>query len=150
MPTSLRALSSWSEPSRVLEQVRVLLAEEDDFFRWVLDRLLAESGYDVTPVSSGRGLLAGLARSFDSAFSPVPHVIVASASLPEVTGLQVLERLHRAGWRAPFIVLMEDDEEEVRQRAWKGGASYLLQKPFDPERLIGAIDDVVKGRPGRE
>src|SRR5690606_4677251 len=47
MPTSSRVLSSWSEPPRVLEQVRVLLAEEDDFFRWVLDRLLAESGYEV-------------------------------------------------------------------------------------------------------
>lgn len=147
MPTSSRVLSSWSEPPRVLEQVRVLLAEEDDFFRWVLDRLLAESGYEVTPVSTGRGLLASLARSFDGVFSPVPHVIVAGASLPDVGGLQVLERLHGAGWRAPFIVVIDSDDESVRQRAWRCGASYLLQKPFDPERLIGAIDDVVKARP---
>ncbi len=146
MPANTRELSSWLEPPRVLEQVRILLAEEDDFFRWVLDRLLAEQGYEVTPVSTGRGLLASLARSFEGPWSPVPHVIVAGASLPEVSGLLVLERLHAAGWRAPFIVVMEQDDEDVRQRAWRSGASYLLQKPFDPERLIGAVNDVVNGR----
>lgn len=147
MPAQTRDVSSWSEPPRVLEQVRVLLAEEDDFFRWVLDRLLAEHGYEVTPVATGRALLSSLARAFDGMWSPVPHVIVASATLPEVNGLQVLERFHTAGWRAPYIVVMEGDDEEVRQRAWEYGASYLLQRPFDPERLIGAIDDVVNGRP---
>ena len=30
---------------------------------------------------------------------------------------------------------MDRDDESVRQRAWRCGASYLLQKPFDPERL---------------
>lgn len=149
MPASSSDVLSWSDPPRVLEQVRVLLAEEDDFFRWVLDRLLAEHGYEVTPVATGRGLLASLARSFDGMWSPVPHVIVASASLPEVNGLQVLERLHTAGWRAPFIVCMEGDDEDVQRRAWECGASYLLQKPFDPERLIGAVDDVVNGRSRR-
>lgn len=145
MPTRSEALTPAPEPPRVLEQIRVLLAEEDDFFRWVLDRLLAESGYQVTPVSTGRGLLSSLGRSFEGLWSPVPHVIIASATLPEVGGLDVLERLHGAGWRAPFIVVAEGGDVAVQQRAWRAGASYLLEKPFDPERLIGAVDEVVKG-----
>lgn len=142
-------LSMPSSRAHELEQVRVLLAEEDDFLRWVLDRLLVENGYAVTTASTGRGLLASLAQAFESPSSLVPHVIVASATLPEESGLEVLERIHRAGWRAPFIVCAEGDDEDVRRRAWESGASYLLTKPFDPERLMGAIEDVVGAREKR-
>lgn len=146
MSVNFREVSLGFERPRGREPVRVLLAEEDEFFRWVLDRLLVEQGYEVTPVATGSGLLSSLARAFDGTWRSVPHVIVASTSLPEVGGLEVLERLHAAGWRVPFVVCMEGDDDSARKRAWECGASYLLQKPFDPERLMGAIEDVVGAR----
>lgn len=129
----------------VLEQVRVLLAEEDDFFRWVLDRLLVESGYQVTTASTGASLLTHLGRAFERAGS-VPHVIVASAHLPDVSGLTILERLHMTGWRAPYILLADAGDGRAQERAWRAGASYLLQKPFDPERLVGAVEQIASGQ----
>lgn len=88
---------------------------------------------------------------------PGPDLIIMDLSLPGRSGYEMLEDLKAdEGLRhIPLVVLTSSDSEEAIQRAYALHANCCVTKPFDLERFIKVVQDIlhfwldVTSRPAR-
>jgi len=114
----------------------ILLAEDDQDIRDVVQEVLEERGYDVIPARTGRQALDFLMSDGGSR----PAVIILDLMMPIMTGWQVLEeiRLRPELGSIPVIVLTA-----VSQDMPTGGVSAVLRKPFDIDELLTLVGSTV-------
>jgi FixJ family two-component response regulator len=87
----------------------------------------------VRTFASGEEFLSALSRSHDVDCS------VIDVQMPGMTGLEVQERMNRAGMDVPVIFITAFTEGVIEEKAMSGGAVGFLQKPFTDEALVGLI-----------
>ena len=125
-----------------MENVAPLIAVVDDeeSVRRALARLLRSAQYQVEGFASARAFLESLALQ-------VPQCIVLDLHMPEVTGLELQQRLRQLEIRIPVIVITAYDEPDSRDQCLALGAERYFAKPVDGHRLIRSIRQLVT--PGR-
>ncbi|MCY1047598.1 response regulator [Corallococcus sp. bb12-1] len=105
------------------ERLKLLLVDDDEVDRLMVQRLLRQGGIaaEVVEATSGAEALAHLGgQSFD--------IILLDFLLPGEDGLQVLRELGRRGPRSPIIVLTGQGNEQTAVDLMKAGASDYLSK----------------------
>jgi DNA-binding response OmpR family regulator len=112
--------------------MRVLVAEDDEGLRSVLERGLRESGYAVDAVGDGELALRYLA-TYEY------EVAVLDWRMPKVSGLEVTQRLRRRGSALPILMLTARDTARDRVTGLDEGADDYLVKPFDFSELLARI-----------
>ncbi len=112
--------------------MRVLVAEDDEGLRSVLERGLRESGYAVDAVGDGE-----LALRYLDTYEY--EVAVLDWRMPKVSGLEVIQRLRRRGSALPVLMLTARDTARDRVAGLDEGADDYLVKPFDFSELLARI-----------
>ncbi len=116
---------------------RLLLVEDASELRHFLaETVLAGAGYDVLAAADGAEGLT-LARDL------LPDLIIADHQMPGLSGLDMLDALHKEGMTPPFILITAEGSEQLAVRALRLGVSDYLIKPFDPDDLLQAIERVL-------
>jgi PAS domain S-box-containing protein len=117
-------------PSHARREARILVAEDDNTFRRVLEMLLGEH-WTVEAFADGRTLL-GAARK------QTPDLVLADLLMAGLDGFGVVRELRAdASTRAvPVIVITGLTEEEARIKALEAGANDFLIKPFSNRELL--------------
>lgn len=69
--------------------------------------------------------------------------LVTDVRMPGVSGIELQDRLLRAGHRIPTIVITAHGDEHVRDAVLKRGASAFLTKPVSVDRLISCVESVL-------
>ena len=105
--------------------MRVLVAEDDEGLRAVLERGLRESGYAVDAVGDGE-----LALRYLATYEYV--VAILDWRMPKVSGLEVTQRLRRRGSALPILMLTARDTARDRVTGLDEGADDYLVKPALP------------------
>jgi two-component system invasion response regulator UvrY len=72
-------------------------------------------------------------------------VVLLDLSLPDRSGLQLLEELKREQPDVPVLILTMHGDDEYAVRAVRGGASAYVTKESAPEELITALQKVLAG-----
>jgi two-component system, sensor histidine kinase and response regulator len=124
--------------------LRILVAEDNEFNRDLLEYMLAGQGLSATMVVDGREALALSERElFD--------LLLLDIHMPELDGFQVVgairERERTAGGHLPVIALTARSRKEDREMCLRAGMDDYLTKPFTAAQLWAAIDRVVQHRP---
>jgi two-component system response regulator AtoC len=118
---------------------RVLVIDDDASLRYTLEAVLTDAGLLVETTESGaKGLAAFEARGAD--------VVLTDLAMPEMDGMQVLERLRAQDPGVPVIVLTAHGSERVAVAAMKAGAHDYLPKPFDPDELVLVVKRGIETR----
>src|SRR5262245_10257241 len=116
----------------------ILVADDEESIRWVLERACAQQGHAVTTVASGTEALTALrAQSFD--------VALVDIKMPDLSGLDVLSRARDERIDTLFIVMTAQNTMGNAIEATKRGAYDYLTKPFDLDQvavLIGRALDL--------
>ena len=112
--------------------MRVLVAEDDEGLRSVLERGLRENGYVVDVTVDGEQALRYL-DSYDY------EVAIIDWRMPKVTGLEVIQQLRRRGSSLPVLMLTARDTARDRVTGLDEGADDYLIKPFDFAELLARI-----------
>ena len=108
---------------------RVLIADDEDGLRWVLERGLRQAGYEVTAVRDGDEALR--------AFSDAPFDLVfLDIRMPGTDGLTVLAKLRALAGDAHVIVMTAHGTMETAIQAMQRGAYDYLAKPFDLDEVL--------------
>ena len=107
-----------------LEQVRLLLSEEFDI---------------VAAVDNGEATVEAVTHL-------QPDVAILDISMPRLSGLEALARLHTAGDRTPIVILTMHEGPEFQSAARTAGATGYVIKRQVGTHLLRAIQAVIEGR----
>ena len=114
----------------------VYLIDDDDSMRSSLTRMLRDVGYLVYDYPS-----ASLFLSSNKFVSPA--VILLDMQMPDLSGLELMDRLKKIGFTTPIVFLSGQSHPQEIVKGLKKGALDFLFKPFNLEELLNAIRDAL-------
>jgi len=117
-------------------RVRILVAEDDDLGRRVIQRLLGTLGYEVTIVSNGElAIAAFMQERFD--------VVVTDVIMPKLDGIALLRAIRERDLDVPVVLLTGAPDMPSALAAIDLGAFGYLPKPFDIDHLRSLLERAV-------
>lgn len=119
----------------------VLLVDDEDHIRTVVEYNLKHEGFDVYKAEDG-------AVGLELARRVLPDVILLDWMMPEMDGLKVLAELRRDKSTAhiPVFMLTAKGMAGDMEKAFELGADDYITKPFDPRLLGRTIRRKLNGR----
>ena len=125
--------------TRMDEQSRILLVDDDAGVRGVLKDLLLIEGYQVVAASDGPEALAKAANL-------VPDLILLDVMMPNMDGFEVCEKLRADPLLGdvPVIMLTALDDSESRLRGIEAGADDFVSKPFEYVELQARVRTILQ------
>ena len=118
---------------------RVLVVDDDDDIRLLLEELLRGAGYGVTTANDGRSAL----RTF---YESPTDLVVLDLSMPELDGFETLDRLRDLS-DVPVILLTARGGEIDKVRGFRAGADDYVVKPFGRQELLARIEALLRRAP---
>ena len=120
----------------------VLVAEDDDALRRMLEVALRAVGLEVQSVADGRALSDELdaARRLDL----LPAVVLTDLAMPALTGIDVLAETVPHPRRPTFVVITGTPSVGLMDLARQLGAADLFLKPFDVAALCARVGEHVR------
>ncbi len=107
----------------------ILIADDEDSLRWVLEKGLRQAGYEVTSVKDGAAAVRAVeAATFDLVFLDV--------RMPNLDGLAALARMREIRGDACVVVMTAHGTMETAIQAMQRGAYDYLTKPFDLDEVL--------------
>jgi two-component system response regulator FixJ len=111
----------------------VHVVDDEDSIRRSLDFLLRTAGFQVEKWDNGEAFLKGADRSAKAC-------VLLDIRMPGMDGLQVQVEMAARGFNLPVVVLTGHGDIGIAVRAMRGGAVDFLEKPFNRERLLDALE----------
>ena len=129
-PPAASAPAAAATPS-LLDGRHVLIVENDEDGRALLETVLRRGGLRVTVAASAEEARAALARE-------LPEAVVCDIGMPGESGLSLVRwlRAQPAAPRLPVLALTAYAAEGDRARGLEAGFDAYLTKPFDPTELL--------------
>jgi two-component system nitrogen regulation response regulator GlnG len=108
---------------------RILIADDEDSLRWVLEKGFRGAGYQVTAVKDGAAALREVEGGpFD--------LIVLDVRMPGIDGLSLLKQVREKRPDAQVVIMTAHGTMETAVAAMQDGAYDYLAKPFDLDEAL--------------
>lgn len=121
--------------------MRVLIIEDENLLREQLSEKLISEGYALDSSSAGEeGLYMGNETAYDLA--------IVDIGLPDITGLEVIERWRANERKFPIIILTARGRWQEKVEGLEAGADDYLVKPFHFEELMARVKALVRRTAG--
>lgn len=117
--------------------IRILVADDDDSLRWVLQTQLEEMGYTVSAVSDGIEALAEIERE-------PPSLVLSDLKMPRLSGMELLKRIQTRHAEIPVVIMTAYGTIQSAVEAMRMGAYDYLTKPIDYEELRIVVTRVLE------
>ena len=116
---------------------KVLVVDDEKLVRWSLRQKLEEWGYAVLEAETG-------AEGLCLAQQEGPDLLLLDVRLPDVSGLEVLDRLKQGGGARAVIMITADPQMDDVKAAIKMGAYDFIGKPLDFDELGVSIENALE------
>lgn len=111
---------------------RILIVDDAEFLRMRITKMLSSENYEVKEAENG-------ARAVELYKELKPDVVLMDITMPEMDGLTALKTIRAFDAKAKIVMLTALGQESVVLEAIKAGAKDFIVKPFEAERVLGAI-----------
>ncbi len=119
----------------------LLLVDDSKTMRLLLHRAIRQSGYrDLMVCEAENGLVA-----LEKVKSEKPRLILSDWLMPELSGLELLEKLREMGDRTPLGFITSQASRRLEDLAVSHGASFMIGKPFNVDEIQAALDPILGG-----
>ncbi len=115
----------------------IYLIDDDESMRTSLSRMLKDVGYVVEDFSSAVTFL-------EHSLPVAPAVILLDMQMPDMTGLDLQEKLVQLGRKTPIVFVSGQSHPHQIVKSLKRGALDFLFKPFNLEDLLKAVADALE------
>ena len=116
---------------------RILIVEDEDKLRRILELQLLDSGFDVEKAAKAEEALPLIDRA---------DLILTDFKLPGMSGLEMLQLVRRQDSHVPVIVMTAFGTVENAVEAMKAGAADFLLKPFSLDHLTTVVNKALEIR----
>jgi len=130
--TDASAIISENQAEDITSDARILAVDDTAFFLTILKKILQDTRYKLTCVSSGRDALKYLEKS-------QPDIFLLDIEMPGMDGYELAARIKESGQKAPIIFLTGNAKKEYLAKAVKVGAVDFIIKPINKDVLLGRI-----------
>ena len=120
-----------------MKKPHILIIDDDDSLRRVMEFSLTEANYRVATAASGE---EGLRLFAENAFDAV----ITDITMPGISGMDVLERLRQKDAAVPVLIITAYGTIENAVEAMKQGAFDYITKPFNRDELRLTLDRALK------
>lgn len=117
---------------------KILVVDDAPIMRLIIKDTLMTTGYDVV------GEAANGLEAVEKYKELEPDLVTMDIIMPEMDGVAALKKIKEINSDAQIIVISAIDQRESLMEAIKAGASDYIIKPFEPDRVISAVDDIFK------
>jgi two-component system repressor protein LuxO len=119
------------------ERQRLLLIEDTTSLARVYTEYLRKEPYDVTHVETGTDALAVLDRQ-------LPDAVLLDLALPDMNGLEILKQIQSRQLPVSVVVITAHGSISNAVEAMRSGAYDFLVKPFNADRLLITLRNVLE------
>jgi CheY-like chemotaxis protein len=112
----------------------VLVVDDNEDNLQIMSRILLGRGFEVRTARDGKSALRSLEQQ-------LPDVVLLDIMMPEMDGIEVLDRIRANPQSAslPVILVTGKGQDEDVLAGYKYGADYYITKPFTPRQLLHGI-----------
>lgn len=121
-------------------ELSVFVVDDDEAMRDSLEFLLSSAGCPVRVFETAERLLAALPDGNCGC-------VISDVRMPAIDGLELLKRIKAERPSLPVVMITGHGDVPLAVEAMKLGATDFVEKPFDDERLIGAVQAALAGAP---
>ncbi|MEK4715448.1 response regulator transcription factor [Sporosarcina sp. FSL K6-5500] len=119
------------------EKVTLLVVDDEERIRRLLNMYLTREGYEVEEAVDGADALEkALMNNYDC--------ILLDLMMPEKDGLEVLEELREKKIMTPVMMLTAKGEESDRVTGFESGADDYIVKPFSPREVVLRVKAILR------
>lgn len=117
---------------------KILVAEDEESIRRLVEITLADVGHEVTGAADGR-------EAVDMIIQDPPDMLVLDVMMPALDGWGVLRELRKLGLKQDMRVVMltAKSSESDFMSGWKLGVDAYVTKPFDPDELAVVVNETL-------
>ena len=121
-------------------QKRLLVVDDDDEIRELLEFDLAHSGYSVDTACDG---LEGLNKAVNNHYD----IILLDVMMPKMNGFDVCKNLRKANPDVPVLLLTAKGTIGDKTQGFDCGADDYLVKPFDIQEVLLRVKALLRRNP---
>jgi len=120
------------EKTGVEKKFRVLVADDEESLRGIVQEILTDSGYNVDSAANGR-------EAMDLVRQNSYEVVVSDIRMPEMSGIDLLEAIKKFNPKIEVIMMTSHASVETAIKAIRLGAYDYLTKPFEDLDVITTV-----------
>lgn len=120
---------------------KILIIEDDSLISRLYQKAFTFEGYKVSVANNGK-------KGLEKAKSVVPTLILLDIMMPEMNGLQVLDKLKADEKlkKIPVVVLTNlAGTQDADKALAKGAVKYIIKSEYDPKKIVKMVKGILAG-----
>lgn len=120
--------------------MKIIIADDSRMVRGIVEKIVGSIGFDAVHAANGKDAMDMLRSEYQDI-----ALVLLDWNMPVLNGMDVIKKMRSEDQFKNIPVLMVSTESETQriQEALNAGAQGYVTKPFTPEQLIGAIQNVL-------
>ena len=116
---------------------KIMLVDDAAFMRMMIKKALSSSGYnDFIEAQDG-------AEAVKKYSEEKPDMVIMDITMPNMDGLQALKKIREGDPNAKVVMCTAMGQESMVVDAIKSGARDFVVKPFDAQRIVKTVNDIL-------
>src|SRR3954469_11891371 len=116
---------------------KILIADDAAFMRMRCGKMLQSHGHTVVEAENGR-------EAVEKFTSEAVDVVLLDITMPEMDGLTALKEIKKLDPNARVAMVTAIGQQQIVLEALQAGARDFVVKPFQPERVLAAVEKLLK------
>ena len=117
---------------------KIMVVDDAAFMRMKCAKLLIANGHEVVEASTG-------AEAVGLYVENRPDAVLLDITMPDMDGLEALKEIRKLDPNARIAMVSAMGQQAIVIEALKAGAMDFVVKPFDPDRVLAAVQKIVGG-----
>ena len=115
---------------------KIMVVDDAQFMRMKCAKLLSSNGYEVLEAATG-------AEAVENYKAEKPDAVLLDITMPDMDGLQALKEIKKIDPEARVAMVTAMGQQSIVMEALKSGAKDFIVKPFDPDRVLAAVEKIM-------
>ena len=118
-------------------ELSILVVDDDENIRMVLQKTLEKEGYHVSTAKSAEEALTTLQRSFF-------HVVITDIMMAEMTGVELLIKLKEMNYLMQIFIMTSHSTLPHVIQCMQGGATDFFEKPLKMNDILVSLSEAAR------
>ncbi len=115
---------------------KILVVDDAQFMRMRAVKMLTQNGHQCIEAENGK-------EAVDKYKSEKPDAVMLDITMPDMDGLEALKAIIKIDSNAKVSMVTAMGQQSIVMEAIKAGAKDFVVKPFDPNRVMAAVQKML-------